>query len=258
MVFDRFKLDGKVAVITGAGRGIGAGCARALAEAGADIVGGARTIEQVEEVAEEVRAMGRRALAVPCDVLEREQLENLVARAMDAFGRIDILVNNAGGYPPVPALRTSEKAFEECFRFNVTTAFLLSRFVIPHMLEKDGGSIVNISSSAGRIPMSGFVAYGTAKSALTFMTREFAMEFAPRVRVNAIAVGSTDTSSLGPFLDEDSRAKMEELTPMRRLGEVDDIAIGAMYLASPASSFVTGKVLEIDGGLITGNWPFPV
>ncbi len=258
MVFDRFRLDGKVAVITGAGRGIGAGCARALAEAGADIVGGARTIEQVEEVAEEVRGMGRRALAVPCDVLEREQLENLVAKTIEEFGRIDVLVNNAGGYPPVPALRTSEKAFEECFRFNVTTAFLLSRFVIPHMLEGDGGSIVNISSAAGRNPMSGFVAYGTAKSALSFMTREFAMEFAPRVRVNAIEVGSTDTSSLGPFLDADSRAKMEELTPMKRLGEVEDIAIGAMYLASPASSYVTGKVLEIDGGLTTGNWPFPI
>ena len=258
MILDRFRLEGKVAVITGAGRGIGAGCARAFAEAGADIVGGARTLEQVEAVAEEIRGMGRRALAVPCDVMEREQLEQLVARAKEEFGRIDILVNNAGGYPPVPALRTSEKAFEEAFHFNVTTAFLMSRFVIPHMLEGDGGSIVNISSSAGRLPMSGFVAYGTAKSALSFMTREFAMEFAPRIRVNAIAVGSVNTSALGPFLDDDSRSRMEELTPMQRLGEVDDIAIGALYLASEASSFVTGKVIEIDGGLIAGNWPFPV
>jgi len=258
MVLDRFKLDGKVAIVTGAGRGIGAGCARALAEAGADVVGGARTLEQVEAVAEDIRGLGRRALAIPCDVLERAQMENLVARTVEEFGRIDILVNNAGGYPPVPALRTSEKAFEESFRFNVTTAFLMSRFVIPHMLENDGGSIVNVSSAAGRIPMSGFVAYGTAKAALSFMTREFAMEFAPRVRVNAIAVGSVNTSALGPFLDDDSRAKMEALTPMGRLGEVEDIAIGALYLASPASSFVTGKVVEIDGGLITGNWPFGI
>ena len=257
MLLERFNLDGKVAIVTGAGRGIGAGCARALADAGADIVGGARTLEQVEEVAEEIRKAGRRALAVSCDVMERTQLEELVARAMSEFGRIDILVNNAGGYPPVPALRTSEKAFEEAFHFNVTTAFLMSRFVIPHMLEKDGGSIVNISSAAGRIPMSGFVAYGTAKSAMSFMTREFAMEFAPRVRCNAIAVGSVNTSALGPFLDDESRAKMESMTPMGRLGEVDDIALGALYLASPASSFVTGKVLEVDGGLIAGNWPFP-
>ena len=257
MVLKQFSLEGKVAIITGAGRGIGAGCARALADAGADIVGGARTLEQVEEVAEDIRSKGRRALAVSCDVMERAQMEELVARAMAEFGRIDILVNNAGGYPPVPALRTSEKAFEEAFHFNVTTAFLMSRFVIPHMLEGEGGSIVNISSAAGRIPMSGFVAYGTAKSALSFMTREFAMEFAPRVRCNAIGVGSVNTSALGPFLDDDSRAKMESLTPMGRLGEVEDIALGALYLASPASSFVTGKVLEIDGGLIAGNWPFP-
>ena len=257
MVLKQFSLEGKVAIITGAGRGIGAGCARALADAGADIVGGARTLEQVEEVAEDIRSKGRRALAVSCDVMERAQMEELVARAMAEFGRIDILVNNAGGYPPVPALRTSEKAFEEAFHFNVTTAFLMSRFVIPHMLEGEGGSIVNISSAAGRIPMSGFVAYGTAKSALSFMTREFAMEFAPRVRCNAIGVGSVNTSALGPFLDDESRAKMESLTPMGRLGEVEDIALGALYLASPASSFVTGKVLEIDGGLIAGNWPFP-
>ena len=258
MILDRFRLDGKVALVTGAGRGIGAGCARAFAEAGADVVCAARTQAEIDAIAEEIRGLGRRALAVTCDVMQREQLEALVARSIEEFGRIDVLVNNAGGYPPVPALRTSEKAFEEAFRFNVTSAFLLSRFVLPHMLEKDGGSIVNIPSSAGRIPMSGFVAYGTAKSALSFMTREFAMEFAPRVRINAIAVGSVNTSSLGPFLDDDSRAKMEELTPMARLGEVEDIAIGALYLASPASSFVTGKVVEIDGGLITGNWPFPI
>lgn len=258
MILDRFKLDGKVALITGAGRGIGAGCARAFAEAGADIVGGARTLEQVEEVAEDVRRMGRRAVALPCDVMQREQLESVVAKAMEEFGRIDILVNNAGGYPPMPALKTSERAFEECFKFNVSTAFLLTRLVLPHMLERDGGAVVNISSAAGRIPMSGFVAYGTAKSALSFMTREFAIEFAPRVRVNAISVGSTETSSLGPFLDDESREKMANLTPMKRIGEVEDVALGALYLASPASSYVTGTVLEVDGGLIDGNWPFPV
>ena len=104
--------------------------------------------------------------------------------------------------------------------------------------------------------MSGFVAYGTAKAALSFMTKEFALEFAPRIRMNAIAVGSVETSSLTPFLDDSSRGKMEELTPMRRLGQVEDIALAALYLASPASSWVTGKVFEIDGGLVTTNWPF--
>ncbi|MBM4265105.1 MAG: glucose 1-dehydrogenase [Deltaproteobacteria bacterium] len=256
MLLDRFRLDGKVALVTGAGRGIGAGCARAFAEQGADVVCAARSLDQVEAVAKDLRGLGRRATAVACDVMQREQLERLVQQTMDEYGRIDILVNNAGGFPPVPFLRTSERAFEEAFRFNVTTAFLMSRFVIPKMLEKDGGSIVNISSAAGRLPMSGFVAYGTAKAALSFMTRELAIEFAPRVRVNAIAVGSVETSALAPFLDADARSKMEALTPMGRLGQVEDIALGALYLASPAGSFLTGKVVEIDGGLTSGNWPF--
>jgi 7-alpha-hydroxysteroid dehydrogenase len=124
------------------------------------------------------------------------------------------------------------------------------------MLDRDGGAIVNISSAAGRLPMSGFVAYGTAKAALSFMTKELALELAPRVRVNAIAVGSVETSALAPFLDEDLRGKMEALTPMRRIGSVDDIALAALYLASPASSYVTGKVMEVDGGLVTTNWPY--
>lgn len=256
MILDRFRLDDKVALVTGAGRGIGRGCALAFAECGAHVVCSARSQGEIDDTADRVRALGRRALAVTCDVNERAQLEHLVAETMREFGRIDVLVNNAGGWPPKPALQTSEKYFEQALRFNVTSAFLLSRFVIPHMLERDGGSIVNVSSAAGRLPMSGFVAYGTAKAALSFMTRELAIELAPKVRVNAIAVGSVETSALTPFLDDDLRAKMESLTPMRRLGAVDDIAIAAVYLASDASSYVTGKVLEVDGGLVTTNWPY--
>jgi 7-alpha-hydroxysteroid dehydrogenase len=256
MLLDRFRLDDKVAIVTGAGRGIGQGCALAFAECGANVVCSARSQNEIDATAEKIRAMGRRAIAVPCDVNQRTQLDELVAATLREFGRIDVVVNNAGGWPPKPALQTSEKYFEEALRFNVTSAFLLSRLAIPHMLERDGGIIVNISSAAGRLPMSGFVAYGTAKAALSFMTKELAIELAPRVRVNAIAVGSVETSALAPFLDADLRAKMEGMTPMRRLGSVDDIAIAALYLASPASSYVTGKVMEVDGGLITTNWPY--
>jgi 7-alpha-hydroxysteroid dehydrogenase len=216
----------------------------------------ARTPDQIEAVAERVRGLGRRALAVPCDVNEREQLENVVSQAMDVFGRIDVLVNNAGGSPPKPALRTSEKMFEAALRFNVTTAFLLSRLAIPHMQSGGGGAIVNISSGAGRMPQANFVAYGTAKAALSFMTRQLAAEFAPEVRVNAVAVGATATSSLLPFLNDETRGAMEALTPMRRLGTVEDIAIAVLYLASPASSWVTGKIFEVDGGTESTNWPF--
>jgi 7-alpha-hydroxysteroid dehydrogenase len=230
--------------------------ALAFAECGAHVVCAARTREQVEATAEQARRHGRRALGLVCDVMERTQLEELVAQTMRDFGRIDILVNNAGGWPPQPALETSERTFEQALRFNVTTAFVLTRLTVPHMLQGGGGSIVNISSAAGRLVMAGFVAYGTAKAALSFMTRELGREFAPKVRVNALAVGAVETSALSPFLNDELRGKMEALTPMRRIGTVEDIALAALYLASPAASWVTGKVFEIDGGTEATNWPF--
>ena len=256
MILDRFKMHGKVAVITGAGRGIGEGSALALADVGANVVCAARTMDQIENTAEQARERGVEALAVRCDVSERGDLENLVEATIKKFGRIDVLINNAGGTMPKPALQTSEKFFDGAFHFNVTTAFLLTRFAVPHMLEKDGGTVVNISSAAGRVPLPGFVAYATAKAALSHMTKVLAHEFAPRIRVNAIAVGATLTSSLAPFLDEEAKSNMENLTPMRSLGEVDDIATAALYLATPASRWVTGKIFEVDGGQEASNWPF--
>lgn len=258
MILDRFRLDGRVALVTGGGRGIGEGIALAFAEAGADVVVCARSVEQIEQTAEQIRARGRRALAVPCDVTKRDQLEALVEATLAEFGRIDILVNNAGGWPPKDALRTSEKEFETAFRFNVTTAFVLTRMVVPKMVETAGeGAVINISSVAGRTNSPGFVAYGTAKAALSFMTCELAQDFAPKVRVNGIGVGSVETEALGSILDDATRKMMIDKTPMGRLGQVEDIAACAVYLASPAASYVTGEIYGVNGGLVGLNFDMP-
>lgn len=253
MILDQFKLTDRVVMITGAGRGIGAGCAQACAEAGAHVALTARTVSQLEEVAAEVRAQGRKALIFPADVNDLDTLEAFVAATIEEFGRIDTVINNAGGSMPAPFMDTSTEMFEKAFHFNVTTAFSLSQHALPHLLET-GGSIVNISSTMGRIRERGFVAYGTAKAALAHMTRLMAADCAPRVRVNAIAVGSVATSALEIVLtNEDLRKEMTETTPLRRLGEVQDIAAGVVYLASDAASYITGKILEIDGGLEGAN-----
>src|SRR5262249_23285356 len=196
MILERFPLPHRVALVTGASKGIGRGIALGFAEAGADVVLASRTRSELEKVAARVRELGRRALVVPCDVNEREHLGRLVDGAWQEFGRIDVLVNNAGGRPPRAALRTSEKRFQAALRFNVTSAFLLSRLAIPRMLERDGGAILNISSGMSWLVDKGFVAYGTAKAALSHMTRLLAYELAPRVRVNALAVGAVATDAL--------------------------------------------------------------
>ncbi len=255
-LLDRFRLTDKVAVITGGGRGIGQAIALAFAEMGAHVVCAARTEKEIEATADRARSFGGRALAVACDVTDPAQLEALVRRTMAELGRIDLLVNNAGGFPPMPFLDTDLPSWEWCMKFNLTSAFLMTRHCLPHMLARDGGAVLNISSAAGRIVRSGFVAYGTAKAALSFMTRQLAAEFAPRLRVNALAVGAVETSALAPFLNDELRRQMESMTPMRRIGTVEDIAIAALWLCSPAGGWVTGKVVEVDGGTESTNWPF--
>ena len=255
-LLDRFRLTDRVALVTGAGRGIGQAIALAFAEVGADVVCAARTETEIETTAARVRGFGRRALPVRCDVTDPAQLEEVVGRTMADFGRIDLLVNNAGGFPPMPFLDTDLPSWEWCLRFNLTSAFLLTRACLPHMLARDGGAVLNISSAAGRIVRKGFAAYGTVKAALSFMTRQLAAEFAPRVRVNALAVGAVDTSALRPFLTDEIRMQMEAMTPMRRIGSAEDVALAALWLCSPAGGWVTGKVVEVDGGTESTNWPF--
>lgn len=260
MILDRFRLDGQVAVVTGAGRGIGAATAVALAEAGADVVISARTTDQLESVAAEVSAAGRRAHVVAADLNDLEAVAALAQSAIDAFGRLDIVVNNVGGTVPRPFLHTKARYLEDAFHFNVSTAHELSRAAVPLMLRSvdsatgAAGSIVNISSAMGRMADRGYLAYGTAKAALAHWTRLAAADLSPHIRVNGIAVGSVMTSALDVVAgNPEILGQMEERTPLGRIGEPEDIAASVVYLTSRAGAYVTGKVLEVDGGLQAPN-----
>ncbi|CAN5218294.1 SDR family oxidoreductase [soil metagenome] len=260
MILDRFRLDDQVAVVTGAGRGLGAAIAIAFAQAGADVVIGSRTESELEAVAAQVRDAGRRAHVVVGDLAHPETAADLAQLAVDTFGKLDIVVNNVGGTMPGALLDTPTAAFKNAFTFNVMTAHALTSAAVPLMLtHSGGGSVINITSTMGRLAGRGFAAYGTAKAALAHYTRLAALDLAPRVRVNAIAPGSILTSALDVVAsNEELRTPMEKATPMRRLGDPVDIAAAAVYLASPAAGYLTGKTLEVDGGLTFPNLDLPI
>ncbi|WP_139982639.1 SDR family oxidoreductase [Nocardioides litoris] len=254
-ILDRFALPGHVAVVTGAGRGLGAATAVALAEAGADVLVSSRTPEQLDEVAAQVRAVGRRCVTVPADLSDLDAVAGLARTAYDELGRLDVVVNNVGGTFPREFLKTSPRFLEESFSFNVSTAHALTRAAVPFLLEDaDAGThqkaVVSISSMMGRTADRGFVAYGTAKAALAHWTRMAARDLSPRIRVNGIFVGSIMTSALEMVAgDPGLMGQLESGTPLGRVGEPEDIAAAVLYLASRAGQYVTGKMIEVDGGI---------
>ena len=247
MILDRFALDGKVAIVTGAGRGIGKGIALAFAEAGADLVCAARTVSQIEATAAEIRKLGRKALAIPCDVQDSQQVESMVSKTMEEFGHIDILVNNAGGGSFAGVTKMTQSAFEADLRLSLTSVFMCSKAVAKVMLEQKVGSIVNISSRESQVPSLGLSAYGAAKAGVNSFTLTLAWELAPYVRVNAILPGAVMTETNAPIF-EPVKEQLAGSSPLNRLGTPEDIALAALYLASSASDWVTGRLFQIDGG----------
>jgi 7-alpha-hydroxysteroid dehydrogenase len=260
-ILDRFRLTDHVAVVTGAGRGIGAATAVALAEAGADVVISSRTEDQLEAVAGRIRTAGRRALVVPANLAHTEAVAGLAQAAYDEFGRLDLVLNNVGGTIPNAFLDTDVAYLDEAFHFNVSTAHALTRAAVPLMLASLGEpeehrqkSVVSISSMMGRSAGRGYLAYGTAKAALAHWSRLAATDLAPSIRVNGIYVGSVMTSALEFVAGvPETKREMEEATPLGRIGEAEDIAAAVVYLGSRAGQYVTGKMLEVDGGLLAPN-----
>src|ERR1700689_1146987 len=214
---DEFRLGGYVALVTGAGRGIGAGIAQAYARAGADLVLVARTATDLGDVAAAVRASGRTASVIPADLTDVSQAGKIVERAVAERGRLDILVNNAGGAMPASYLDTTPEMLDAAFHFNVAAPFELTKRATPYLLDSGRGSVVNITSRMDRLVARGMVTYGTVKAAVTQLTRLLAAELAPGVRVNGIAPGVVETDALRAVLTDEVRAQIVAATPPPRL-----------------------------------------
>lgn len=244
----QFRLDGKTAIVTGAGAGIGRGIALMFAGAGAAVVVSDLKAESAEAVAKEITAVGGRATGVACNVTRTEDLAAVVTTAIDQFGRIDILVNNAGGGGPKPFDMPMED-FRWAYELNVFSVFHLSQLAAPHMQAVGGGAILNITSMAGENKNTRMASYASSKAAENHLTRNIAFDLGPMgIRVNAIAPGAIKTDALASVLTPDIEKAMLKHTPLGRLGEAADIAKAALFLCAPASSWVSGQILTVSGG----------
>jgi NAD(P)-dependent dehydrogenase (short-subunit alcohol dehydrogenase family) len=241
-----FDLTGKVALVTGGSRGLGYQMVKAFAEHGADVIIVSRKLDACEAAAEEVRALGRKALAISAHVGKWPEIDQMLETAYAAFGRIDILVNNAGMSPRMPSHEVTEALFDSVLNLNFKGPFRIASQVGKRMFDGDGGVIINVSSTGGLMPLPAVVPYGSSKAALNAMSVSFAHEYAPKVRVN--------TLSAGPFLTDIAKAWTPEAretaaNALGRPGRPEEVVTAALFLASPASSYISAALLKVDGGL---------
>ena len=247
-VLDAFKLDGQVAIVTGAGAGIGRGIAELFAQAGAAVVVSDLKEDTAAIVADGIKEKGGRAIAVACDVTNEQALENLVKSTLDAFGKITLLVNNAGGGGPKPFDMPMD-TFIWAYKINVFSTFHLCQLCVPYMEAAGGGAILNISSMSAENKNINMASYSSSKAAVSHLTRNIAFDLGPKgIRVNAIAPGAIKTDALAKVLTPDIEKVMLKHTPLARLGEPSDIAHAALFLCSPAASWVSGQILTVSGG----------
>jgi NAD(P)-dependent dehydrogenase (short-subunit alcohol dehydrogenase family) len=249
-VTDRFLLTGKVALVTGGSRGLGREMARAFAEAGADVVIASRDAGACADLAAEIEAQtGRAALAVGCHVGHWDELPGLLEAAYDRFGRLDVLVNNAGKSPLYPSLaEVDERMWDSVLAVNLKGPFRLTALAGQRMAEGDGGSIINISSTAAVHPRPGVLPYAAAKAGLNAITAGFALAYGPKVRVNCILAGPFLTD-ISKSWDMEAFSRGAQQHALKRGGQPEEIIGAALYLASDASSYTTGSVLAVDGGV---------
>ncbi len=247
------NLSGKVALVTGGGRGIGKAITHRLAAAGANVVIASRKLENLEATAKEFAALPGKIIPIACHVGRKDQLENLVKETETRLGPVDILVNNsATNIGQGPALKADDEMLDKMIEVNIKSAFRLVRLIVPKMIERQsGGSIINIASIAGLQPQPGGLLYSFTKAGLMMMTRSWAQEFGRyNIRVNAIAPGLIQTEFSEFFWkNDDARSRFEQSTPLGRIGQSEEVAGMALYLASAEASFVTGQVMVVDGGL---------